>query len=81
MAESSNRKTVYDSDFGPRYILEDSGTMKRLLEEKKKSPDSLAVAAVVGAGVAAAAALSAPAVAAVAVFVGIRYGLSKLFKD
>jgi hypothetical protein len=85
MEQTSDRKTVYDSDFGPKYVLEDSGTMKRVVEEKEKktSPQSLAAAAILGAGVAAAvgAVVSAPVVVAAATFVGIRYGLSKLFKD
>ena len=78
MAESSNRKTVYDSDCGPKYVLEDSGTMKRVVEEKKTSAQRLAVAGALGAGVAAAAGgvISAPVVAAAAVC----YGLYKLFK-
>lgn len=81
--ETLNRKTVYDSDADSRYVLEDSGTTKRILEEKKTSPQSLAVAAAVGAGVAAAAGVvvSAPVVTAAAIFLGVHYGLSKLFKD
>ena len=29
------RKTVYDSDSGPRYVLEDCGSAKRVVEEEK----------------------------------------------
>jgi hypothetical protein len=78
MTELATRKTIYDSDFGSRYTLEDSGTSKRVVEEKKSSAQDLAFAGAIGAGVAVAAGgvVAAPVVAAVAVC----YGLYKLFR-